>query len=132
MGKLPDFFQKKFSITCLILREDWPKDCTDPLFIQKLCSVVEESALSAARGLCLVHRDALVRFTEWAGDRLIEYAQHSGSGTASERGVARESVERSMPTEPWASWLGDLVRPSSGRVLTADEIGRRLPMRTPS
>jgi len=93
---------------------------------------VEESALSAARGLCLVHRDALVRFTEWAGDRLIEYAQHSGSGTASERGVARESVERSMPTEPWASWLGDLVRPSSGRVLTADEIGRRLPMRTPS
>ena len=91
---------------------------------------VDESALSAARSLCLIHRDAVVRFAEWAGDRLIEYAKHSGSGTASERGEARELVERSMPTEPWASWLGALVRPSSGRVLTADEIVRRLPPRT--
>ncbi len=87
--------------------------------VTSLVDVEEEAALAARETLCLVHVDALCALLDHLGPRLQTYADHWGSGTAAERGHAREEVESQLPV---GSWLADLFGPSGGRLVRREDV----------
>ena len=86
-------------------------------------SGVESEATPAARELCLLHHDAIQALADLMGDRLIEYAERSGAGSAAERGAAREALE---PRIPVGDWLAELLGPSEGGGIVRRERVRQM------
>ena len=89
-------------------------------------SEVEEDAAEAARErIVLLHHGAVMRLFDLLADRLREYIAPSKDGRAEARGNARTAVEPLLPGE---GWLSSSLRPSEGRVVTADDVGGVFPM----
>ena len=84
--------------------------------------MVEDTARIAAQDLCLVHADAISALIERMSDRLLQYADRSGEGTAIERGAARAQVEQRLPPGPW---LEDLFAPSRGALVRREDVAGR-------
>jgi hypothetical protein len=89
-----------------------------------LTTVADEAATAGRDALCFVHQDAALALADMIGDRLIDYAEQSGEGSAAERGSAREAVEPRMPT---GQWLSELFGPSGGRVVRRDDVISHVP-----
>ncbi len=84
---------------------------------------VDEVAASAAREqLCLVHLDAISALFDMQSARLTVYGENWGSGSAAERGQARELVESQIPTGPW---LAELFAPSAGVLVRREDVLER-------
>lgn len=89
-----------------------------------LTEVADEAARAARQSICLVHREAAVTLADMVGDRLIDYADRCGGGSAAERGTAREAVE---PRIPSGQWLAELLGPSGGRLVRREDVARLFP-----
>ncbi len=85
---------------------------------------MEPDASIAARDLlCVIHVEAVQALLVWMADRLRGYAQRWGSGSAQERGAARDAIE---PRILRGAWLAELLVPSQGRVVNRTEAEQRL------
>lgn len=87
---------------------------------------VDEVAAPSARTLALLRTDAVVTLADWVSDRLNDYGSRVGTGTATERGQAREFVESRMPTIPWSTWLSHVLAPSNSSVIDRPDMALRL------
>jgi hypothetical protein len=92
--------------------------------MSNVSEVADEAASAARDAVCLVPGEVVVALADLLGDRLIDYAERSGEGSAAERGAAREAVERRMPPSPW---LSELFAPSQGKSLTRNDVLSRFP-----
>ncbi len=79
-----------------------------------LTAVEGEASRAGKELICLVHKDAVVALADQLGDRFIQYADRFGSGTAAERGAAREAIE---PRMPGGDWMTSLLGPSGGQIV---------------
>lgn len=83
---------------------------------------LKPEAVQAARDvLAVVHVDAVAALFDLLADRLRDYADGWGNGSAAERGAARDAVE---PRMPGGSWLRDLLAPTGGRILRRADVTR--------
>jgi hypothetical protein len=80
-----------------------------------------EAAQAAHDVLAVVHVDAVTALFDLLADRLRDYADGWGNGSAAERGAARDAVE---PRVPGGSWLRDLLAPTGGQILRRTDVTR--------
>lgn len=87
----------------------------------------EPDATAAAQDrVRFVTHAAAVRLYDLLADRLRQYAALCGDGSAEARGEARTRVERLLPS---AGWLGQLLSPAQGKILTAEDVSTSFPQR---
>jgi hypothetical protein len=78
----------------------------------------ENDARAASRNLTLLHTDAATVMFDTMSEVFHAYRTAWGAGTAAERGSARATTEPRLPN---ADWLTQLLAPSGGRVLRAQD-----------
>ena len=77
-----------------------------------------DAAEAAHDKIVLVNHGAAVRLYDMLADRLRQYNALCGDNNAEARGEARTKIEALLPQED--GWLGKLLAPSRGRLITAD------------
>ncbi|MBA0127286.1 DEAD/DEAH box helicase family protein [Haloechinothrix sp. YIM 98757] len=83
-------------------------------------TVVENDAAEAAHDkIVLINHDAAVRLYDLLADRLRRYCVLCGDDGAEARGDARTKIEALLPQD---AWLGTLLSPSHGKLITANGI----------
>lgn len=85
----------------------------------QLDEVSDEAAKAASDSICIVSTDAVVELATRLSDRLTDYIELWGEGSATERGVAREQVEARLPS---GSWLSKLLAPSKGAIVRREDV----------
>ena len=66
-----------------------------------------------------------MRLYNLLADRLLQYDALCGDDNAEARGAARTKIESLLPQED--RWLGKLLAPSRGRLITLDDVGAIFP-----
>ncbi|NYH92949.1 DEAD/DEAH box helicase family protein [Actinopolymorpha rutila] len=84
-----------------------------------------DAAEAAHDRIVLVNHGAAVRLYDMLTDRLRQYDALCGDNNAEARGAARTKIEALLPQED--GWLGKLLAPSRGRVVTADQVATIFP-----
>lgn len=83
-------------------------------------TTAQPDAAEAARDkITLVNHDAAVRLYDVLADRLRQYAGLCGDGNAEARGHARTKIEPLLPPD---GWLGRLLSPTNGKLLTVEDV----------
>ncbi|MFE6801534.1 DEAD/DEAH box helicase family protein [Streptomyces sp. NPDC057681] len=85
----------------------------------------DDAAEAAHDKIVLVNHGAAVRLYDVLADRLRQYDALCGDNNAEARGEARTKLEALLPQED--GWLGKLLAPSRGRLITADDVGAVFP-----
>ncbi|MEU4651698.1 DEAD/DEAH box helicase family protein [Nocardia fluminea] len=80
----------------------------------------DDAAEAAHDKIVLVHHGAVVRLYDMLADRLRQYDALCGDNNAEARGESRTKIEALLPQED--RWLGKLLAPSRGRLVTADDV----------
>ncbi|AXB46059.1 MULTISPECIES: DEAD/DEAH box helicase family protein [Actinomycetes] len=90
-------------------------------------TTVQSDAAEAARDrITLINHDAAVRLYNLLADRLQQYAALCGDGNAEARGEARTKIEATLPPD---GWLGKLLSPTLGKIITVDDVASLFPSR---
>lgn len=90
-------------------------------------TTAQPDAAEAARDkITLVNHEAAVRLYDVLADRLRQYAGLCGDGNAEARGLARTKIEALLPSD---GWLGKLLSPTNGKILTAEDVEDLFPPR---
>lgn len=87
-------------------------------------SVEADAAAAAKEKLTLFNHEGIVRLFDLLADRLRQYDALCGDGNAEARGDARTKVEKLLPAD---AWLGILLSPSNGKLLTPDDVNKIFP-----
>ncbi|MEU7753770.1 helicase C-terminal domain-containing protein [Micromonospora sp. NPDC049171] len=87
----------------------------------------DDAAEAAHDKIVLVNHGAAVRLYDVLSDRLRQYDALCGDNNAEARGAARTRIEALLPQED--GWLGKLLAPSRGRLITADDVAAIFPSR---
>ena len=88
-------------------------------------TTAKDDAAEAARDkIVLINHGAAVRLYDVLADRLRQYAALCGDGNAEARGEARTKIEHLLPPD---GWLGRLLSPTQGKLVTADGIAAIFP-----
>ncbi|MFG1849599.1 DEAD/DEAH box helicase family protein [Micromonospora carbonacea] len=87
----------------------------------------DDAAEAAHDKIVLVNHGAAVRLYDILSDRLRQYDALCGDNNAEARGAARTRIEALLPQED--GWLGKLLAPSRGRLITADDVATIFPSR---
>ena len=88
-------------------------------------TMASEAAAEAARDkITLINHDAAVKLYDLLSDLLRQYVALCGDGSAEERGGARTTIEATLPPD---GWLGKLLSPSLGRILTSADVSNWFP-----
>ncbi|MFF7543372.1 DEAD/DEAH box helicase family protein [Streptomyces canus] len=85
----------------------------------------DDAAEAAHDKIMLINNGAAVRLYDVLADRLRKYDALCGDNNAEARGEARTRIEALLPQED--GWLGKLLAPSRGRLITADDVGAIFP-----
>ncbi|MGW1974213.1 DEAD/DEAH box helicase family protein [Streptomyces sp. NPDC001889] len=85
----------------------------------------DDAAEAAHDRIVLVNHGAAVRLYDSLADRLRQYDALCGDNNAEARGEARTRIEALLPQED--GWLGKLLAPSRGRLITADDVAAIFP-----
>ncbi|WP_329159872.1 DEAD/DEAH box helicase family protein [Streptomyces sp. NBC_01717] len=85
----------------------------------------DDAAEAAHDKIVLVNHGAAVRLYDVLADRLRQYDALCGGNNAEARGAARTKIESLLPQED--RWLGKLLAPSRGRLITVDDVGAIFP-----
>jgi hypothetical protein len=72
----------------------------------------------------LLNHDAALRLYNLLADRLLQYAALCGDGNAEARGDARTKIEATLPQH---GWLGKLLSPTLGKIITTDDVASWFP-----
>ncbi len=81
---------------------------------------IEGDALRAARDeIAIMHEDAALAIFDALAELFTAYMTTWGSGSAIERGNARNEIEKRLPA---AGWLNRLLAPTTGSVLRAQDV----------
>jgi hypothetical protein len=83
-------------------------------------STNHDAAEAAHDKIVLVNHSAAVRLYDMLADRLRQYDALCGDGNAEARGEARTRIEALLPQED--GWLGKLLAPSHGKLITASDV----------
>jgi Helicase C-terminal domain len=83
-----------------------------------------DASEAAAQRITLMHHGAATLLFDMLTRRVLDYAGLCGTGTAEERGTARIKLERMLPGD---GFLERLLTPSSGRVLSAEDVTEIFP-----
>ncbi|MDG4830025.1 hypothetical protein O7627_12020 [Solwaraspora sp. WMMD1047] len=83
-------------------------------------TTTDDAAEAAHDKVVLVNHGAAVRLYDMLADRLRQYDALCGNGNAEARGEARTRIEARLPQED--GWLGKLLRPSLGKLVTVDDV----------
>lgn len=90
-------------------------------------TVTKNDAAEAARDkIALMSHEAAVRLYDVLADRLRHYAALCGDGNAEARGDARTKIEAQLPPD---GWLGRLLAPTQGKVISVDDVAGLFPPR---
>jgi len=90
-------------------------------------TVTKNDAAGAARDkIALMSHEAAVRLYDVLADRLRHYAALCGDGNAEARGDARTKIEAQLPPD---GWLGRLLAPTQGKVISVDDVAGLFPPR---
>jgi hypothetical protein len=73
-----------------------------------------------------INHDAAVRLYNLLADRLRQHATLCGDGNAEARGEARTKIEAMLPKD---GWLGKLLSPTLGKIITVDDVASLFPSR---
>ncbi|KQV11420.1 MULTISPECIES: DEAD/DEAH box helicase family protein [unclassified Kitasatospora] len=84
-----------------------------------------DAAEAAHDRIVLVNHGAAVRLYDMLADRLRQYDALCGGNNAEARGEARTRIEALLPQQD--GWLGKLLAPSRGRLITADDVAAIFP-----
>jgi hypothetical protein len=84
------------------------------------------AADAAGDKIALLNHAAAVRLYDILADRIRQYAALCGNGSAEARGDARIKIEALLPPD---GWLGKLLSPTQGRVISADDVAALFPPR---
>ncbi|MHB1597069.1 MAG: DEAD/DEAH box helicase [Streptosporangiaceae bacterium] len=88
-------------------------------------TAVQGDAAEAARDkIMLINHDAALRLYNLLADRLLQYAALCGDGNAEARGGARTKIEGMLPQD---GWLGKLLSPTLGKIITTDDVASWFP-----
>ena len=88
-------------------------------------TTVKGDAAQAARDkITLINHGAAARLYNLLADRLQQYAAICGDGNAEARGEARTKVELTLPPD---GWLGKLLSPTLGKIITVDDVASLFP-----
>jgi hypothetical protein len=87
-------------------------------------TVHDDAAEAAHDKAVLINHGAAVRLYDLLADRLRKYDALCGDGSAEARGQARAKIEALLPPD---GWLGQLLSPTQGKLITADHITKRFP-----
>lgn len=87
--------------------------------VTHLTNVADDAAKAARDAVCIISLDAVAELATRLGDRLLEYVEVWGDGSAAERGAARERVEPKLPSGPW---LSTLLAPSNGAIVPRETV----------
>jgi len=85
-----------------------------------------DAAAAARDKIALINHEAAICLYDILADRIRQYAALCGDGSAEARGDARTKIEALLPPD---GWLGKLLSPTQGRVISADEIASLFPRR---
>ncbi|WP_420111962.1 hypothetical protein, partial [Pseudactinotalea sp.] len=96
-----------------------PKSRVFGCLLTPAVEVKDEAAEAARDQVALVNHTAALRLYDLLADRLRRYDALSGDGSAEARGDARTQVEAMMPR---SGWLARLLAPTTGKLLTADDV----------
>ncbi len=89
---------------------------------------IEDGALRAARdNVALMHEDGALVLFDVMAELFVAYMATWGSGSALERGAARNDIERRLPG---AGWLDRLLLPTSGSIVRAQDVRSQMDTRT--
>ena len=102
-----------------IERQDNPRAHVYGCLMTPYTEMEADAAEAAREKVCAVHESAVAALFDLLADRLLDYQRLWGSGTAIERGNARDAVEKRLPSP---DWLRRLLVPSAGRVLVRSDI----------
>ncbi|MDJ1132019.1 DEAD/DEAH box helicase family protein [Streptomyces iconiensis] len=80
----------------------------------------DDAAEAAHDKVALFNHGAAVRLYDVLADRLRQYDALCGDNNAEARGTARTRIEALLPQED--GWLGKLLAPTRGRLITADDV----------
>ncbi|MFI6098224.1 DEAD/DEAH box helicase family protein [Lentzea sp. NPDC051213] len=83
-----------------------------------------DAAEAAHDKIVLVNHGAAVRLYDVLADRLRQYDALCGDGNAEARGEARTKIESLLPQD---GWLGKLLAPTQGQLITADDVAAIFP-----
>lgn len=83
-----------------------------------------DAAEAAHDRIVLVNHGAAVRLYDVLADRLRQYDSLCGDGNAEARGEARTKIETLLPQD---GWLGQLLSPTQGKIITADHTAAIFP-----
>jgi hypothetical protein len=89
-------------------------------------SVNADAAEAARDKITLINHDAAIRLYNLLADRLHQYAALCGDDSAEARGEARTKIEAILPKD---EWLGKLLSPSLGKIITVDNVADLFPPR---
>ncbi len=92
--------------------------------VTQLELVSPEAAQAARDSICLIHLEAIEALATLLADRLYEYTNRWGEGSAAERGSAREKVEERMPV---GKWITELFTPTNGKLMRRDAVIAKFP-----
>jgi hypothetical protein len=85
-----------------------------------------EAAEAARDKITLINHEAAVKLYDMLADRLRQYAALCGDGNAEARGEARTKIETLLPPD---GWLGKLLSPTLGKIISADDVASYFPPR---
>jgi hypothetical protein len=74
----------------------------------------------------MIHHDAALRLYDVLADRLRQYAALCGDGNAEARGEARTKIEALLPPD---GWLGKLLSPTLGKIISVTDVASLFPRR---
>jgi hypothetical protein len=84
----------------------------------------DDAAEAAHDKIVLVNHSAAVRLFDVLADRLRQYDALCGDGNAEARGEARTKIEALLPQD---GWLGKLLSPTQGKLITTDDVAAIFP-----
>jgi hypothetical protein len=88
-------------------------------------ATAKDNAAEAAHDkITLINHDAAVRLYDVLADRLWQYAALCGDGNAEARGEARTKIEALLPPD---GWLGRLLSPTLGKVISVGDVASLFP-----
>jgi hypothetical protein len=83
-----------------------------------------DAAEAAHDKIVLINHGTAVRLYDLLADRLRQYVALCGDGNAEARGEARTKIEALLPPD---GWLGKLLSPTQGKLVTVDDVARIFP-----
>jgi hypothetical protein len=82
-------------------------------------AVKDDAAEAAHDKIALINHAAALRLYDLLADRIRKYDALCGDGNAEARGKARETIEALLPRD---GWLGTLLSPTRGTLMTAESV----------